>query len=201
MDLALSLLAKSGGSHIVETGCAHTRGDWSGAGLSTVVFGKWCKRYGGHLVSVDIDLAHIAAAKAMTRHQSKVINFVQADSVVYLHGRTSPIDLLYLDSLDYPYGAILDAYGGKDDLARAIRAAAEIPESEIVNRFDDVILPSQEHCARELVAALPLLHQRSLVLIDDAGLPGGGKARLAKQILKAGGWSCIMDAYQTLWSQ
>jgi hypothetical protein len=79
--------------------------------------------------------------------------------------------LLYLDSWDYPVGA--------DDGSRAA---------------------SQEHCLGELDAALPSLHARSLVLIDDGDLPGGGKPLLAKRRLADLGWSPLVDAYQTLWS-
>jgi hypothetical protein len=37
-------------------------------------------------------------------------------------------------------------------------------------------------------------------LIDDGALPGGGKPLLAKQRLRDLGWTCLIDAYQTLWT-
>jgi len=72
-------------------------------------------------------------------------------------------------------------------------------DDEIVERHGNLILPSQEHCARELDAAMPWLDDRGVVVIDDAALPGGGKARLARKILEREGWRCALDAYQTVW--
>jgi len=83
-----------------------------------------------------------------------------------------PIDLLYLDSFDYPEGP--------DD---ALRDA------------------SQQHCRNELEAALPFLAPSAIVLIDDGDLPGGGKPRLAKERLAQLGWTCVLDEYQTLWGR
>ena len=74
-------------------------------------------------------------------------------------------------------------------------------EKQIVANHYALINPSQEHCQAEVKAALPMLHSGSLVLIDDAGLPGGGKARLAKKLLAESGWECLADEYQTLWSK
>lgn len=198
MDRALLLLEGNDGKRIVETGCAHTPGDWDGAGLSTVVFSRWAAEHDGSFTSVDIDPAHIEAARKMTTYP---VNFECRDSVEYLTHRTDPIDLLYLDSLDYPYGRLLDAYGGKANLGAAIADLALTSQTEILARFGDIIRPSQAHAMREVWAALPLLTEHALVLIDDADLPGGGKARLAKGYLSDYGWRCVMDGYQTLWTR
>ncbi len=183
---------------IVETGCAYNPGDWDGAGLSTVVFGAWAAVTGSHLTSVDIDPDHLASARQLA---SGPITYVLDDSVHYLTGRTEPIDLLYLDSLDYPYGELLDLYGGKEDLPAAIRRLGQMGEAEVVRLHGDIIAASQEHCARELTAALPLLAEDSVVLIDDAALPGGGKARLAKRLLAEMDWRLVIEGYQSLWSR
>lgn len=180
---------------IVETGCAYNPGDWSGAGLSTIVFAAHAEASGGRLTSVDIDPEHIAAAASMV---NSPIMLVCDDSVRYLAERSEPIDLLYLDSLDYPYGELLDLYGGKEDLPEAIRTLGRLGH-QVEERHYDIIGPSQEHCAREITAALPLLGPGSVVLIDDAGLPGGGKARLAKRVLHDAGWTNRLDGYQSLW--
>ncbi|MBI3901288.1 MAG: class I SAM-dependent methyltransferase, partial [Chlamydiia bacterium] len=39
-------------------------------------------------------------------------------------------------------------------------------------------LPSQEHHLKEIIAAYPKLHKDSIVMIDDCGLPHGGKGVL-----------------------
>lgn len=177
------------GAIIVETGCARATDNWAGDGMSTLVFGEWARDHGGGLWSVDIDPDHVAMAQEMTREMP--VHVELGDSVAFLeNGRYGAIDLLYLDSLDYPHGALLDLHG---------EHLGEMTEDEIVALHGDLVLPSQEHCAAELVAALPRLHRDSVVLIDDAALPGGGKARLARQVLIEEGWRCAMDAYQTLW--
>lgn len=183
------------GARIVETGCAHTPDDWAGAGMSTVIFGAWAEATGSTVVSVDIDVHHIAMASELAIGP---IAYVNADSVTYLEERTEPIDLLYLDSLDYPYGALLDLYGGKTDLDGAIRRLGALGH-EVERLHGDIIAESQEHCAAEATAALPLLREGAVVLIDDAGLPGGGKARLARRVLMDAGFVNRLDGYQTLW--
>ena len=65
---------------------------------------------------------------------------------------------------------------------------------------------SQRHCLNRgeertrVAAALPSLSAAAIVLIDDGDLPGGGKPRLAKELLSKLSWTCVIDDYQTLWS-
>jgi hypothetical protein len=40
---------------------------------------------------------------------------------------------------------------------------------------------------------------KHIILIDDNSLPGGGKARTAKDILIDKGYICLLDIYQSLW--
>jgi hypothetical protein len=170
------LLARSGADRtIVETGCIREKDDYS-AGYSTVLFGELLRRFGGRLYSVDRDERNVALARRLTKRYAKLVAFAVSDSIAYLQawpaaqaGRT--IDLLYLDSFDYP-----------------LRPEDGSPEA------------SQRHCLGELEAALPSLHERSIVLIDDGDLPGGGKPRLAKRRLAELGWTCVIDDYQTLWT-
>jgi hypothetical protein len=160
---------------IVETGCVRERNDYS-AGYSTVVFAELVERYGGRVFTVDVSERNMELCRRITKRYARHITYDVSDSIAYLQAwRTRrdglPIDLLYLDSWDYPVAA--------DDESRSA---------------------SQEHCLGELDAALPSLHARSLVLIDDGDLPGGGKPLLAKRRLADLGWSPLIDAYQTLWS-
>jgi hypothetical protein len=175
---AIEYLCATTGSErtIVETGCVRERNDYS-AGYSTVVFAELAERYGGRVFTVDLNARNMALCRRVTKRWAKLVSYNVGDSIAYLRtwpegegaGRT--IDLLYLDSWDYPIAP------GED----ADREA------------------SQRHCLGELEAALPYLGPQSVVLIDDGDLPGGGKPRLAKQRLAALGWECMVDAYQTLW--
>lgn len=161
---------------IVETGCVREKNDYS-AGYSTVLFGEFLSRCGGRLESVDVNARNVELCRKLTRPFARFISINVGDSVAFLADwpRThpgTPIDLLYLDSLDYPI------------------APKDGPRE-----------PSQQHCLAELEAALPSLAADAIVLIDDADLPGGGKARLARERLAQLGWRCVLDDYQTLWTR
>lgn len=198
MARALDLLTERDGAVIVETGCARSEDGWAGDGMSTLVFADYCATHGTHLTTIDNDPVNLELARMLAG--STNVSYVLGDSVEQL-ARLASIDLLYLDSTDYPYGALLDIYGGRTDIDRAIVTLAKVPEAQIVHDFGYLIAASQEHAADEVRAALPALHDRSLVLIDDAGLPGGGKARLARRVLAEAGYVNLMDGYQTLWGR
>jgi len=57
----------------------------------------------------------------------------------------------------------------------------------------------QEHNLKEFKAVEHLLHDKSLVLIDDNDMENGGKSRLTKAYLQEKGWRCVLDLCQTLW--
>lgn len=133
---------------VVETGTTRNAAAWEGDGCSTLVFGAWIARHGGRLVSIDISPSAVQTSRRLLRQWSLPGEVVCADSLSYLEQRTEPIDLAYLDSLDFdfrfggasqrqtlaeaqlawrklsPGGVILLddahlAYGGKHTLARA----------------------------------------------------------------------------------
>lgn len=184
---------------IVETGCQREIDDW-GAGCSTQVFVDYLDHYYGHLISVDNNPIHIERSKSFIKNNNSRVQWHEGDSVEFLKQYKTlnfKTDLLYLDSFDYPYGILLDAYGGKQDLDKAINILWSKTEEELVSKFGNDIKECQEHCLKEIQAAP--LNISTIVLIDDASLPGGGKARLAKEWLASNGWVCILDLYQTLW--
>lgn len=195
--LALNLFLRRGGHCIVETGCVRAEGDY-GAGCSTILFSELLARYGGQLFSVDLDRDHIDVAERLTAHCRDSRALFHDDSLRFLTS-TLPtaanfpgtIDLLYLDSLDYPLTEIQSELSAADlNGLSADKIAAALPHR---------VLPPQEHCLAELLAARPLLGENSIVMIDDNDLPGGGKSRLAKRFLHSDGWVCLLDLQQTLW--
>ncbi|MBS0606241.1 MAG: hypothetical protein JSR57_04760 [Verrucomicrobia bacterium] len=56
--------------------------------------------------------------------------------------------------------------------------------------------PSQLHHLKEIMAAFSSLHEESIILIDDCGLPGGGKGKLVIEFLLQKGWKIAMPGYQ-----
>ena len=201
---ALTLLQarKPAGASIVETGCQREVDDW-GAGSSTTVLGNYCKLTGGHLDSIDNDRIHLERCEriVIAAGLDKHVTLHHTDSVGWLLQRPADyeIDLLYLDSFDYPYGKILEEYGGKTDIDTARKVVEAMSDAEIVEKHGSIIAESQEHCVAEIRAAEHLLMRGSVVLIDDV-LPGGGKPRLASEWLRADPrWLPVLEDYQTLW--
>lgn len=201
---ALTLLEsrRPAGALIVETGCQREVDDW-GAGCSTTVLGSYCALTGGHLVSIDNDRKHLDRCMAIVNAAGldSHVKLEHGDSVGWFESHRGPeIDLLYLDSFDYPYGKILDEYGGKTDIDKAKAIVDALSDAEIVERHRDIIAASQEHCLAEIKAAANSLHHGTVVLIDDV-LPGGGKPRLASEWMRmrAQGWMKVLEDYQTLW--
>ena len=215
MQMALNLLENrfSTGALIVETGCQREPND-IGAGCSTEIFSKYSTCTGGHMVSIDNSAIHISRARKFVKNYP-AISFIEGDSAAILrnwssaqktaiqpipeHWQDKHIDLLYLDSWDYPYVELLKLYGYDHDEKESIKQLHSLSNEEIINKHSDIILPCQQHTVNELDAAWHLLDGRSIIMIDDNTLPGGGKPRLAKEWLKDKGWYCLLDFHQTLW--
>jgi len=197
---AMNLFTARKGTTVVETGCMRGVGDF-GAGCSSMLFCEYLSRYGGHLYTVDINPKNIATCNAATEQWAPYRTCTVDDSVHYLENLSPDIvvDFLYLDSFDYPYGDLLNIYGGRTDITAAAKALQDLGDAEIVRRHGELIDPCQQHCLRELEAAWPHLHASTIILIDDASLPGGGKPRLALDYLAKEGWICLLDLQQTLW--
>lgn len=201
---AANLWLQSGGQTIVETGCVRQENDF-GAGYSTVLFAEIANQYGGLVWSVDNDLGNLELAAQLTSQFAAHCRFVFGDSVDVLQHQlarqaefSGRIDLLYLDSYDYPAPQIAKRLGCKNEL-EVRRKHSDLSDDEIAAHYADLVDPPQRHCLAELHAALPWLHPGSIVLIDDNHWPGGGKPRLAKRRLAELGWYCVLDSQQTLW--
>lgn len=175
-QLALNLLnqKKKKKPLIVETGCQRQEED-VGAGMSTSIFAEYISRYGGELITCDLYSMHLDRAREyVTKWPDAEVKFVEQDSVTFLSGLGNSPDLLYLDSLDYP-----------------------IEQTEV---FEGLKNAAQEHCFREFKASEALLKKKSLLLLDDNQLPGGGKPKLVKEyLLDHKDWTLLLDLQSSLW--
>lgn len=59
-------------------------------------------------------------------------------------------------------------------------------------------LPSQTHHLNEMMAAYPILHEKSVVMVDDCDLPEGGQGKFVIEFLTERGWKVIFKGYQTI---
>jgi len=87
---------------IVETGCARTRDNFLGDGMSTVLFDEFVNFYDGAVFSVDKEKGHCDLANSLTSNKTTVNH---SDSVPFLWNLCvdNDIDLVYLDSYDIDF--------------------------------------------------------------------------------------------------
>lgn len=167
----LKLLEERNAKVIVETGTS--RKGLEGAksdGAATIVFGKWAKENGANMHSVDISEDSVNGSKNEVENQElqDVVTVHLDDSLNYLKNFEGTIDFLYLDSYDY----------SKTDI--------EIQQK------------SQVHHLKEFQIIEDRLHKNTIVLIDDCGLPGGGKGKTTIEYMQSRGWQVVMNKYQVL---
>ena len=167
----LELLNQRQAKVLVETGTSR-KGleNTRGDGAATIVFGKWAKENNAHLYSVDISEDSVEGSQNAVKEQQLNTNVTvfHQDALVFLKTFDKTIDFLYLDSYDYS------------------RTDLEIQKK------------SQEHHLKEFQLAEDKLHKESIVLIDDCGLPGGGKGKLVVDYMLKKNWQVIINAYQIL---
>ena len=84
----------------VETGTIRSPEDWAGAGFFTYLAGAYLHRRGGQLHSLELDPVKCEFAREWTSVFGQTVTVHTGDSLASLTRFTSPIDVLYLDSLD-----------------------------------------------------------------------------------------------------
>jgi predicted O-methyltransferase YrrM len=124
---------------ILETGTIRFEDDY-GAGYSTYIFGDMVNRFGGELITVDIDKSNIELCKHITSKFSKNISYINDNSLEFLSTFNKKIDLLYLDSYDCPIeGDATESQ--KHNLHEFSLAEKNLNENSII-LIDDVNLPN-----------------------------------------------------------
>jgi predicted O-methyltransferase YrrM len=58
---------------------------------------------------------------------------------------------------------------------------------------------AQLHNLKEFKIVEPLLHEKSIVLLDDNDFTNGGKSRMTKHYLQEKGWRVLLNMKQSLW--
>jgi hypothetical protein len=58
--------------------------------------------------------------------------------------------------------------------------------------------PAQIHNLKEVIAAYDKLHDKSIIMIDDCNIPGGGKGKLAIEYLLERGWHKHTNKHQVI---
>ena len=171
---ALRLFNGFGGKVIVETGTIRQVDDW-GSGYSTFIFGKYCSLMGAELYTIDINPEHLTLCKVITKEFADKIHYIEGDSAVVLKNFGETIDLLYLDSVDFP-------------IVKENPSLEDLEEARI----------SQKHNLNKMKAAYKKLLPNAVVLIDDNLMPLGGKSKMTKEFLIKKRWKQLIDSQQAL---
>jgi len=174
---------------IVETGCTRQADSWGGDGGSTILFDKYAEFHPGTTVyTVDSDTGAVALCRSLVSDRVRVHT---GDSVEFLSALADsrPADLPFVDLL------YLDSYDVD---------------------FDNE-LPSALHHMKELVAAAPIIHSETLVVVDDSPSsftgffgPDGqlhligpakpsGKGKFVADYAQHVGAERLFDGYQSGW--
>lgn len=151
--------------NIVETGCIRNPTDRykQGDGWSTLTWLLWAEHTDSKVYTIDVDKECLDIAKNVIGTNNK-INFVHNDSVKYF--KDLPRDFK-IDLL------FLDSYDWVGD--------------------DNNKMQSEVHQLNEIVYALPLLHEKSLVLLDDIFDENGksGKGHFSIPFMLSNGWKKV----------
>ncbi len=150
---------------IVETGCIRNPTDLykQGDGWSTLTWLLWAENTDSRVYTIDIDKECLDIAKNVIGPNNK-IHFVHSDSVKFFK------DLPNNFKIDLLF---LDSYDWVGD--------------------DDNKMKSGVHQLNEIIYALPSLHEKSLILLDDIFDENGksGKGHFSIPYLLSNGWKKI----------
>jgi len=107
MRLALSLIDIDSSTNFVETGTTRKNllnsdsvEERAADGCATLLFADFCRCYGGHVWTCDINPGNIESCKIASEQYKFLITYVVDDSLNFLKNFDRKIGFLYLDSLD-----------------------------------------------------------------------------------------------------
>ncbi len=167
---ALDLMQKRGVKIIVETGTSRDGlKNFEGDGGSSIIFSQYATDHDAQFFSVDMDQSALNNASIAVQ---EVLG--KLDSKLHFIKSDSIVFLKNFPvAIDFLY---LDSYDYDVNNPNA----------------------SQNHHLLEIKAAYPHLTPQSIVMIDDCGLPHGGKGRLVISYLLGKGWKILENKYQTI---
>jgi len=168
--IAMNYYLENNGKIIVETGTQRQVDDW-GAGCSTSALGKFMSEFSpeSHLYSVDISSLNLKISKELCCQNYQ--------SYISWHEQDSITFLKnFNNKIDFLY---LDSYDWFE--------------------HEPQLTECQTHQLNEMKAAIDKMNTKSVILLDDNDLPGGGKTKLTKDYLSKNDWICLLDLKQSVW--
>jgi hypothetical protein len=168
---ALEYLDKVKPTILIETGTSRGRFDINlpsicGDGASTLIFALWCSQNNAKIYTVDIEQVCIDNCK---------LNIAAL-------GLTEYVDFVVSDSVEFLKNC------GLSDLKFLFLDSYDFD-------FNNPI-PSQMHHLNEYLAVKDKLHKSCCILIDDCGLPHGGKGFFVEKQLLTDNFKLVKGGYQ-----
>lgn len=140
-----------------------------GAGMSTTIFGELLKRY---------NCGKLFSVDITPRHieicQSLTVHV--SEKITYALDDSKNFLAWFEEPIDFLYLDSFDWY----------------PKEPLLSQC-------QQHMIDEFLAAQNKLHSKTIILLDDADLPGGGKTKKLEEMLPKFNWKCVLKKYQSLW--
>ena len=141
--VAFRLLLDRKHEFIVETGTMRKPEiDHHGDGGSTLMMGDFCRNFGGHIWTCDIDPEGIENCRRHTKDYDDLITYVVDDSLSFLESYPNQIDFLYLDSLG-GVGYEAEEAAALHQLEEFKRAEDKLHENSIIVVDDTLIVEGQ----------------------------------------------------------
>lgn len=168
---ALEYLDKVKPTILIETGTSRGRFDINlpsicGDGASTLIFALWCSQNNAKIYTVDIEQVCIDNCK---------LNIAAL-------GLTEYVDFVVSDSVEFLKNC------GLSELKFLFLDSYDFD-------FNNPI-PSQMHHLNEYLAVKDKLHKSCCILIDDCGLPHGGKGLFVEKQLVTDNFKLVKGGYQ-----
>jgi predicted O-methyltransferase YrrM len=158
---AIHLAVTRNVKNIIETGTAREEGNWKGDGLSTILFGDFCKTFGARVTTCDISRENIEICRQLTEIYKDYITYITGDSVQFLKNYDAKIDFLYLDSFDSSNGNVSQAQ--EHNLAEIKSAEDKLHENTII-LIDDY---KKDPSAGKGALTVPYLLKKGWKLVHD----------------------------------
>lgn len=167
--IALNLFVQLNGKIILETGTQRQRDDY-GAGCSTSIFCWFLSKYKNDGHLYSVDLSSQNIAT------SKFLTEEYKNFVTHVESDSISYIQNFKNKVDLLYLDSYDWFPNEPGLTEC-----------------------QEHQLNEFIASENIIHDKTIILLDDNNLPNGGKTRKTKDYLLNKGYTCLLDYEQSLW--
>lgn len=193
---------------VIETGTIRVEEDWGGAGFFTYLMGRYLSArnlgLGASITNPDLSNPNAERLPASPGETGPDASLPPVRYAVSSPAKLYSVDLSascceFARAWTGSFGNTVSVH--EQDSVAFLRDFPGAIDVLYLDSLDTTEPGHAEHAARELEAAWPKLHERSLVLIDDTPRQGGvwiGKGARVVPLLLSRGWQVLYAGYQVL---